>query len=603
MTPEDFQKLSIEQQERFINDGGSILSEEKKVDHSPSDSDKKQGPIEVIPTSSMAKDSSQRLPVEFESPAPPLQIVEGFDIKDPVELLLLLDDTIASGKVKLHRWQVQFLLDFANGGVDDSHPFQSVVRACNGSGKDKYIIAPAAVYLCMRYKRARCVITSSSGVQLDNQTCAYIEQLCLSANRKFGPIWKCNYRYYECLATESPMICYATDEPGKAEGFHPLEFGAKMAILVSEDKTVPDDINVALNKCTGYTHRCHVSTPGNAFGHFFDLCSTAVDRNAIKNIAEVRPEDYIQYHIKAKDCPHLSESYIKQMKRDLPGGEFGSAYKSQVEAEFCTTDEMVVIPHTYIWKAKQKPLTSWIQEPHNKAGLDLSDGGDETVLVVRNGNRILKLIPFRFDNTEDTVKFLCEKFKENELSHPNAFVFADCGGIGKPILDRLKRLGWSNIRYCDNRHKSSRPKTYRNWGAESWFHFGELLKRGEILLLDDALLTKQLSTRYYKIIDGAIHQLLSKIEMRSRGYPSPDRADACVLAFSDYKSEFVESTDKEKPFEISEEKPKIVGTFTLKAAAQGNRSKYKGYNINNGQKDFGLLAEEIAELNKNRKLI
>lgn len=525
-----------------------------------------------------------------------------FDIKDPVELLYLLDDTISSGLVTLHKWQIQFLLDFANGGLDDSHPFQSVVRACNGSGKDKYLIAPASVWLCMRYRRARCIITSSSGVQLDNQTCSYIEQLCLSANRKFGPIWKCNYRYYECLATESPMICYATDEPGKAEGFHPLEFNAKMAILVSEDKTVPDEINMAINKCTGYTHRCHVSTPGNAFGHFYDLCSTAVDRSSVKNINEVKAEDYIQYHIQAKDCPHLSSSYIKQMVRDLPGGENGSAYKSQVLAEFGTTDEMVVIPYTYIWKAKKKPIDDWIQEEYNKAGLDLSDGGDETVLVVRNGNRVLSIIPFRFDNTEDTVKFLNEKFHEHNLTSPLSLIFADCGGIGKPILDRIKRQGWTNIRYCDNRRKSIRPKTYRNWGAESWFHFGELLKQDEIILVDDPKLTKQLSTRYYKIIDGAIHQLLSKIEMRSRGLPSPDRADATVLAFSDYQSTFVEEADKdiEKPFEVEEEK-KIVSSFVLKSMAKGDRELTdlgSRWNVNNGQKSWTDVQDEILAYNR-----
>lgn len=635
MTISEFNALSLSAQEEFINSGGIInnlaqpleksalskeiqdvepefLSREDVSGHSTQSSDKWPGPKETVPqelTDSMAKDSTQRLPAVSESPANPSH--EVFDIKDPVELLFLLDDTVSSGKVTLHKWQIQFLLDFAEGGKDDSHPFQSVVRACNGSGKDKYIIAPAAVWLCMRHKKARCIITSSSGVQLDNQTCEYIEQLCLSANRKFGPIWKCNYRYYECLATESPMVCYATDEPGKAEGFHPLEFGAKMAILVSEDKTVPDDINIAINKCTGYTHRCHVSTPGNAFGHFFDLCSSSIDRSSIKSVNEIRAEDYIQYHIKGAniesdkilpgDCPHLQISYVKQMARDLPGGISGAAFRSQVLAEFSASDEMVVIPYTYIWKCKSKPISTWIQETYNKAGLDLSDGGDETALIIRNGNRVLKLIPFRFDNTEDTVRFLIEKFRENSLQNPNSLIFADCGGIGKPILDRLKRLGWTNIRYCDNRHRSSRPKTYRNWAAESWFHFGELLKRNEILLIDDKNLTTQLSTRYYKIVDGAIHQLLSKVEMRSRGYPSPDRADACVLAFSDYKSTFVEQADKEveKPFEDSSAKVKVKGDFSLKAWANGRSDKYKRYNRNNGQNDFSSLLEEIAECNRN----
>ena len=171
--------------------------------------------------------------------------------------------------------------------MTDEFPFQAVVRACNGSGKDKYVIAPCAVWLCMRYTQARCVITSASGDQLDNQTDAYIYQLCHAANRKIAPnIWKLNYRYYECLATQSPMKLFATDEAGKAEGYHPLGHGKKMAIFMSEAKSVPNEINVAINKCTGYTHRVHVSTPGSNIGHFYDYCqpTNSVMRSDIKDV-------------------------------------------------------------------------------------------------------------------------------------------------------------------------------------------------------------------------------------------------------------------------------------------------------------------------------
>ena len=525
---------------------------------------------------------------------------EGFDIQDPVELLYLLDDDIREGRVTLHDWQIQFMLDFASGGQSDRNPFQAIVRACNGSGKDKYIIAACAVWLCMRYKKARCVITSSSGVQLDNQTCAYITLLANESNTKWGKVWKCNYRYYECLATQSPMICYATDEAGKAEGFHPLAFGCKMAIFMSEDKTIPDDINTAINKCTGYTHRVHASTPGIPVGHFFNLDSTAIPRSSIKSVNSVNPEDYIRYHVRARDCSHISESYVKQMERDLPGGKFGAAYKSQVEAEFGTTDEMVVIPYQYVWKAVNSESVEWIPEPYNKAGLDLSDGGDETVLIVRNGNKVLKVIPFKFDNTEDTIAFLNEQFKENNLVHKDALIFADCIGIGKPILDRMKRQGWSNIRYVDSRQASIRPKTYRNKNAENWFNLGNLLKQSELILIRDDKLIRQLATRYYKT-DGAIHQLLSKIEQKSRGYPSPDRADALVYAFSDYKSTFVSSFDDEdkKPtIEGVEEDSKEESAFSLKSWSKGTDDYNARYNVNNGQKDWSSVEDEIEQYNQ-----
>jgi len=531
---------------------------------------------------------------------------EGISIEDPVELLFLLDDDIASGKVKLHKWQVEFLLDFARGGKSDANPFQSIVRAANGSGKDKYIIAPCVVWLCMRYKKARAIVTSSSGVQLDNQTCAYIDILCNAANAKFGPIWKVNYRYYECLATESPIVCFATDEPGKAEGYHPLSFGAKMVLMESEAKTVPDDIHHAMSRCTGYTHRCLVSTPGLPMGHFFNLDSTAISRKELEDICSVGATDYIRYHITAFDCDHIPRSNIEIAKRDLPGGEHGSAYKSRILAEFGTTDEMVVIPYIHVWSSVTKIVgtwhTKWLRELFNKAGLDLSDGGDETVLTVRNGNRHLITIPFRFDNTEDTVQFLVDKFEEWDLNHKEAIINADCGGLGKPILDRIYRMGWTNIRYIDNRSKAQYPKTYLNRGTELWFHVRKLLEGRELIIENDATLVRQLSTRYYKITSSNVHQLLSKLESRSRGYPSPDRGDSFVLCFWDYKSthnepNFISNPEEFRdklPFELAaREEPQP--TFTIKSWVR--RDNWRGQLDRfrtSKDKDFSFLREEIA---------
>lgn len=522
---------------------------------------------------------------------------DGFDFQDPYELLLYLDDDLAEGRMKLHDWQIGYLMDFAKGGVTDQHPFQSVVRACNGSGKDKYIIAPCAVWLNMRYCFARGVVTSSSGVQLDNQTDAYINQLCKAANRKIHPkIWKINYRYYECIPTQSPMVLFATDEPGKAEGYHPLKFGAKMAIFVSEDKTVPDEINLALNKCTGYTHRAHVSTPGLPMGHFFDMCSTAVNRKDIKEVTDSSPIDFIQYHVTAFDCSHISRNYIEQSKRDLPGGETGAAYKSQVLAEFGTTDEMVVVPYTYVWRAfNRSPDNGYIPEQNNTGGLDLSDGGDETCLVVRNGNKHLATIPFRFDNTEDTIDFLNQKFREWQLDNPLALVFADCGGLGKPMIDRLKRQGWSNLRYVDNRNTPFEKRVYYNRGAETWFHVRKLFERNEIILMKDDRLIRQLATRYYKLPSSGKHQLLSKLESRSRGYPSPDRADAFVLCFWNYKSLFIEKKDSLAPPYEQPKQSKPVGDFDIRSWAKTGNSNTLP-NPSKGR-DFSVLNEALREHN------
>ncbi len=595
MNKEEFSKLSPREVEDFINGGGVVtedisvgsveaaVSSHTEVTPSP----QVDGVGGSTPSEQLAPDST----IQFQGP-------NGFDIKDPVELLFLLDEDVASGKDVLYDWQIRIMLDFAAGGVTDSNPYQGIVRACNGSGKDRFILASCVVWLSMAYKNTISPVTSSSGAQLDNQTCRYIKYLCESANRKFGAvIWNCKYREYSLDfgdGSKSFIYCYATDEAKKAEGYHPARNGAKMGIFVSEDKSVPDEINVAINKCTGYTHRLHVSTPGLPMGHFYDYCSVAVNRKMIEDISTVKPEDFIEYVVTAYDCPHLKQSYIEQMKRDLPGGEFGAAFKSQVLAEFGTTDEMVVIPYTYVWQAVNSTARH-IREAYNTAGLDLADGGAETVLCIRNGNKLLKTVPFRFDNTPDTIQFLEEKFRENELVHKEALIYGDCTGAGKPVLDVLKSRGWSNIRYIDSRHKAVQPKVFRNRATELFFHVRKLLEHKELIVTKDDLLIRQLSSRYYKITTDNIHQLLSKQEQRSRGYPSPDRADAFNLAFWGYKSTYNYKIDysdtNPAPVPVDKEEP-IKGDFSLKSWAK--TPKHRLNLVNKGQKDFSQLEKELA---------
>lgn len=584
----DLSNASPEALENFINSGG-VLDAIATVKSNPPLRAAISPPVkETIPTASA---------VEIIPPVAP--VLSGLDIKDPVELLLLLDDDISSGRVKLHKWQVQILLDFAAGGSSDDKPLQQLVRACNGSGKDKYVIAPCVVWLCMANVKARGVVTSSSGQQLDAQTGTYIDQLCMAANRRFqelfgNDIWKINYRYYRCLATESPIDLFATDEPRKAEGYHPLVPDGKMGIFVSEDKTVPDEINIALNRCTGYTHRLHVSTPGVPMGHFYDYCSLAVPRVSIKTINEVGPTDWIHYHITAYDCSHLSRSYIEQMKRDLPGGETGVAFRSIVLAEFGSADSMVVIPYNYIWRAINGCKHGWKQKAWNDAGVDLSDGGDETVLAVRNGNRLLHVIPFKFDNTQDTIRFLDEKFRSYGLNNPNSRINADCGGLGKPMLDSLRAKGWSNIHYIDNRNTPHEPRTYKNRAAELWFRFRQLLELDELWLIDDDKLKRQLSTRFYSITPDNKHQLESKVQARSKGHPSPDRADAVILAFWDYEKLHID-TAPDKPFDIPSIK---VPARTFSLNEYGKRGVETKYSLEPSRNfKFSAIKDLIAEHN------
>ena len=607
--------LSLEQMAELANSGKLDLKE-PQTDLNCSFESVKDVPSSetpVVPSLNLGSDKeSKHEKTTPPSPSIPTQTLsfDGLDIENPIHLLLLLDENIRNGAIALHPWQVQFMIDFARGDHTKENPFQAVVQACNSSGKDKYIIAACAVWLCMRYRDVECPITSSSGNQLDIQTGAHIDRLCNKANAIFGPLWKINYRYYEFkhlgeLGEPRPsrLLLFATDEAGKAEGYHPSDAGKKMAIFTSETKSIPSDITEALERCTGFTHRVDASSPGAAAGYFYDTCSSGLPREQIDDIKALSSTQTILYKVTAYECPHITESEIERIASKLPGGKTNQVFKSSVLAEFGSTDEMVVIPSSLVWRAvedlpkRKEPFSiSYIAETHNNAGLDLSDGGAETVLAVRNGNKLIAIEAFRFDDTEDTIDYIEELFKKHKLTHKDALVHGDYCGMGGPMLRALKRRKWSNVRFVDSRNSAREPKTYANRGTELFFNMRELLSKKELILFYDKLLINQLCTRYYKLREGTIHALLTKLEQRSKGFPSPDRADAVNLAFWNYKSTKIEE-EPEAPFEEEKVKTeKVTGDFDLKSWASDTQRNWKPVKTPHDD-----LMEEIAEFNKQRR--
>ena len=435
--------------------------------------------------------------------------------KDPYEMLTVIDDDILEGRISLHKWQREILEDYGKPS-NASKPFKAAVRAANGSGKDQFVIAPCALWTCMASANAVSIVTTASGNQLDRQTDKYIKQLMNTINKMFGTqVWKMNYRHYTNLLNGSTIELFVTDEAGRAEGWHPVVPGGELAIFVSEAKSVPDDIFTALARCTGFTKRVDVSSPGPPSGHFYNMCTGG---------------NWKQYHVTAFDCPHLSEEYISEIKDSY--GETSALYKSMIMAEFGGMDEQVVINHQKLVDLDKHEIEH-LEEEYNVAGLDLSAGGDEQVLVIRNGNKTLAVEAFNFRDTVALINHLEHLFRKYKLDHEQSVIYGDAGGLGKPILDQLK-ANW-NIVYVLNQAKPYNNLAYLNRGAELWFSVGKLIEYGEIMVPKESKLRKQLASRYFVVTPQNKLQLESKKQARSKGHVSPDRADAFVLAFADYR--------------------------------------------------------------------
>lgn len=439
------------------------------------------------------------------------------DFASSAQLVATLDRFINSGRVDLHPWQIEVSEDLCIKQKPDSqNPFKFALCAANGSGKDKYVIAPFAIWFALTKIKARVIITSSSGTQLTSQTETYIRDLAEAANTFFdGPIFHIRQRFIRCNLSGSEIRLFATDEAGKAEGYHPLEPESEMAIIINEAKSVHEDIFGALRRCTGFNYWLEVSTPGEPVGHFY---------YSYTNWPNTRK-------VTSYDCPHLSASEREEDKREL--GETSPLYRSKHLAEFTSLGGQVVIPREMLQKIKNQPAPAnkWAHWKR-RVGIDLAAGGDENSIYIVQGNRVVAENHFREFDTTLTAAFILEFLAQNRIPKDHEEIFIDDGNVGHSITDMLKPL-YPNIVRVINQSTAINKRMFGNRGAENWFRVMRLFEQGILPCPTGEIIFEQLTGRKYKRSEtGARVYLQSKKEAKAEGLKSPDRADAYVLCFS-----------------------------------------------------------------------
>ena len=519
------------------------------------------------------------------------------DFSSCVEFVSFFDDNISSGRVQLYDWQKEVLESLSNAKPTEQKPHKFALCACNGSGKDAFVIAPFVVWFAACKIKSLVIITSSSGVQLTSQTERYIRSLADKINtwtstNLGGPIFKINQRFIECTLTGSQIRLFATDEEGKAEGYHP-EPGCEMAIVVNESKSVEPHIHRALRRCTGFNYWLDVSSPGAPLGDF---------HRHFTNWPTTKRVDYTH-------CPHHSETERLEDLGEL--GETNAYYRSKWLALFTSQDTNALISFETIEKVRALTKAKQIEHKPSKVmrvGIDLAGGGDENAGISLDGNRIKNKLYFREKNTMITadrfhvwllgIGLKPEKSEEYEI-------YIDDNGIGRGTTDRLASFGWT-LRRIRNQSSATDKKMYLNLGAQNWYKAKSIFEHSVFILdeLVDEELLKQLSSRYYKQqgTQGRL-SLESKAEAKANGRPSPDRADALILALTGLNHEDFEVESKAKDgveivkasTKISADPASMEAFYEKKAYEEFEAKQSKAYNLK--KRMHGSMSVLINQLN------
>lgn len=406
-------------------------------------------------------------------------------------------------KQPLYLWQ-----DWTLTQIEDPRKRAKVsLAAPNGSGKSERVIATAALWWVWAHLRATVVITTKDGKQLDNQIWPAIRKHA----EKF-PEWKFNERFCS-TPTGGRIICFTTDEPGRAEGWHKENDSAgPLLMIVDEAKSVEEGIFQAIDRCT-YNALLLISSTGLRQGRFYD------SHNSLAASFKTR-------RVKLEECPHIPKERIDDViamyGRDHP------FVKSTLFSEFMSQDDECSFLLTLEQFEACVLSPPKIKKGTRTAFIDFAAGGDENVLAIRTGNQVELAAIFRERDTMAAVgRFLLEFKRHGLQSHE---IYGDEGGLGKPIIDRLWEVGWQINRV--NNGAAAHDDRYKHRGAEIWHEGTSQIARCDVILPNDPTLKAQLTTR--KIVVGSDGRLgiEKKEDMKKRGVKSPDRADAILGALT-----------------------------------------------------------------------
>jgi hypothetical protein len=186
-------------------------------------------------------------------------------------------------------------------------------------------------------------------------------------------------------------------------------------------------------------------------------------------------------------------------------------------------------------------------------------GGAATAIAWRRGHCITKVEKYRGLDTMQTCGLIARIIREDQPKKLNI----DIGGLGVGIFDRLREQGLDRDCLLNGVNFGGRPVEpprldevgnpsgggAANRRAEMFLNLRKSLE-GRLQLPNSDSLQAALTSIGFKYQSDGKLLLESKIEMRRRGMPSPDEADATALCFSEPDgSPIVRSSNFYKPIE------------------------------------------------------
>jgi phage terminase large subunit len=405
---------------------------------------------------------------------------------------------------------------------------QVTVRSAHGVGKT-FVAACATLWWVCCHSPSLVLTTAPTQRQVESLLWGEINRLW---RRTAQPLPGSCLLTKLAVSPDQQALGLTTNEPDKFAGWHREHLMA----IVDEASGVPDPIYEVLQGTLTSAH-CRLLLIGNPVrpsGRFYQS-HLSDDWERLKISAYDTP-NFRQPG--AVPCPWLvTPSWVEARRREW--GEESTAFRIRVLAEFPTGGPDTLIPLSWIEAAEESDRVV-LSEGERVLALDVARYGDcESVAAIRSGDLLEEVVAWQ---GMDLMQSCGRLLRLVDQWRPQTLVI-DGVGLGAGVVDRLRELSRETpappglagliIVSFQSGERAHNPQKFRNRRDEAYWRLRERYEAGEIAHRERwGKLLGQLSELRYGFTSRNQTQIETKDELRRRGVPSPDWADAVALAFA-----------------------------------------------------------------------
>jgi hypothetical protein len=304
------------------------------------------------------------------------------------------------------------------------------------------------------------------------------------------------------------------ETPEALQGVH----SDKVLLIADEASGIPEGVFEAAGGSMSGHSACTIllGNPTRGSGFFFDTHHRLKDRWWTRKVS-------------CLDSPRVSEDYVEAAKSRY--GEESNAFRVRVLGEFPLKDDDTVIPLELVEGAMNRDVAG---SPTAQIvwGLDVARfGSDSSALAKRQGNVVSEIRTWRGLDLMQTCGVVKAEWDALQATQRPAEILVDSIGLGAGVCDRLRELGLP-ARGVNVSESPSMANTYMNLRAELWFKLKAWLEARDCKIPKDEGLFGELVSPRYGFGSSGKMKVESKDDMKRRGLPSPDRADALCLTMA-----------------------------------------------------------------------